>query len=73
MFDSAIFIFCALILTVSGYLVVSTLKRTKRVSYRRLYTQCVARLEIVAVLLNQMKNLAQHVNDSDAIERYEYT
>ena len=43
----------------------------KTISYKRLYIQCVARLDMVAVLLNKLKPLAEHLDDSKALQVYE--
>ena len=55
----------------SVWMVTNTLRAMKMVSFRRLYLQCVARLDIVAVLLNQMEPLAKHVDSKLALDRYE--
>lgn len=57
------------ILTVSAIrdLIVSS----RTVSYRRIYIQCVARLDGVSVLLNQLRQVAEHVPDPEALKVYE--
>ncbi|SME91656.1 hypothetical protein [Pseudobacteriovorax antillogorgiicola] len=71
MIDILVFGVFIIVILASAWMVMSTMKRTQTVSFRRLYIQCVARLEVVAVLLNQMETLARHVDDKKSLDRYE--
>lgn len=73
MFSTVLYLSCGAAILASMFLIILTLKRSKTASYRRLYIQCVARLDMVSVVLNQMKDLAVHVKDDKALERYEKT
>lgn len=71
MFDYFLFGICGSALVISLVVAISTYREVTKLSYRRLYIQCVARLDVVAVILNQMKALAEHVDDREAMDQYE--